>query len=188
MRAFAVLACLAALLSAAPARATLALARSLEEMARIADVVAIAHVESSDAAWRGKRIYTLARLTPTRLLKGKAEGELLVEVEGGVVGAIGQQVAGAPRFTPGEDVAVFLHRVPDTDPPVYRVVGMSQGKLRVEPRPDGVKVVRDLGQLDLVMPNPAGELRPAPTGPDAQPIDDFVRDVSAAAGRSTGTP
>src|SRR3954454_21553628 len=36
---------------------------------------------------------------------------IAVRVEGGIVGDIGQSVAGAPSFTPGDEVVVFLRRI-----------------------------------------------------------------------------
>ncbi len=173
--------CLVALFAPATARATTALAQSLEEMAEVADVVAIGTVEAAEPFFRGRRILTRVRVAPLGVLKGAAGDVLWIEAEGGEIDGLGQRVAGAARFVAGERIAVFLEAVPGRGEPVFRVVGMAQGKLRVEAGFGGAEVVRDdLVGLVLVAPDDRGTLRPAPAPPARQPLGEFIGDVSSA--------
>jgi hypothetical protein len=176
--------CLVALFAPVGASATTALARSLEEMAELADVVAVGTVEAVEPFWIGNRIRTRVRIATASVLKGGGDGVLWVETDGGELDGVGQRVGGAARFTPGERVAVFLEAFPERAERVFRVVGMAQGKLRVEAGAGGAEVVRDdLSGLFLVAPDALGTLRPVMGPPVRQAIGEFIRDVSGALGR-----
>src|SRR5256885_6471562 len=60
----------------------------------------------------GGLIYTDVSVVPIDWWKGAgSEKPIAVRVEGGTIGDIGQTVAGAPAFTPGDEVVLFLRRI-----------------------------------------------------------------------------
>jgi hypothetical protein len=82
------------------------------------------------------------------------------------VGRIGQRVEGAPEFSRGEDVVVFLRR---GESDAYRVTGLAQGKFTVRgptARPDlsGVAFVRS-------------EVRAGQRGSEEMPLAELERRV-----------
>src|SRR5262249_33119614 len=106
-----------------------------------AERVVYATVESSEAKWTKDHdaIYTDVTLRVSRAYKGNAQpGEtIVVRREGGVVDGVGMRVFGAPGFTVGEEVVVFVEKRGNAS----WVVGMSQGKLHVNVLPDGSRRV-----------------------------------------------
>jgi hypothetical protein len=120
------------LLAALPwtAGATTLIKMDVPTLARAADAVVRCRVLSSESRWSrdGRRILTDVRLQVLETIAGEAGGELRVVQPGGVVGDIGQRVDGLASFAPGEEAVVFLER----RGPVHGVVGMGQGKWRVE--------------------------------------------------------
>jgi hypothetical protein len=141
-----VVAALAPLLAPFPARATLVRPTTVEAMARRSDAVVRGVVVSRRSAWGSgaKRIVTLVGIETRAVWRGEAPALFTVVVPGGTMDGIGQLVAGAPEFTVGEEVAVFLHR---EGPARYRVRNLALGKLTLRggeaaPRLDGVGFVR----------------------------------------------
>src|SRR5205814_2262958 len=78
-----------------------------------------------------RRISTFTVVEVTEASKGAPGKRLTVRQPGGEVGGIGQSVAGAARFAPGEEVVLFLERARD-DATVFQVLSMSAGKVRLE--------------------------------------------------------
>lgn len=164
------------LLHSAPAAAATVRKLDLPELVRVADLIILATVQTTEAVRQGNRIITRATLIPETTLKGTAPTPLIVEVPGGVIGGIGQKVPGAARFEPGEHVIAFLG-ASDT-PGYYAVVGMAQGKLRVVPGLDGGRLVRDLSGLSIVEIAPDGTLSDRVTTPDELPLTRLVAEVA----------
>ena len=126
------------LAAALPAGARIANQASVEELARASDAVVRGRVVNVSArrSSDGKRISTYAEVETDSVWRGSAPARLTVVVRGGVVGDIGEKVFGAPTFSQGEEVVVFLGR---TDGSFYRVRGLAQGKFSVangKARPD----------------------------------------------------
>ncbi len=106
-----------------------------------ADRIVLAKAESQSARWSDdhQTIYTEITLRVERSYKGalKTGDTVVVRSEGGSVDGIGMRVYGAASFKIGEESVVFVeHR----GLPSY-VVGMAQGKLHVEARADGKRMV-----------------------------------------------
>jgi hypothetical protein len=116
----------------APAHATLVEALDLETLVAEAEQVVLARVigEHSHYDARG-RIVTDVSLQVEESIKGEqAPGAALtVQRLGGVVGDIGERVAGEPSFVVGETVVLFGARTRRGG--ALRPLGMSQGALRV---------------------------------------------------------
>jgi hypothetical protein len=112
------------------ARPAVAVAVSVEELARGSDVVVRGRVSRVSSFWTadGARIMTVAELSPSETWRGTTPGPVQVLVPGGVVGDIGQRVDGAPTFATGEEVVVFLWRSGEG---AFRVRGLAQGKFTV---------------------------------------------------------
>lgn len=139
MRLRPLLALLAALWLSAPndARATVMLHRSVDELASMADAVVVATAQRDDRGalasrsyWREGRIYTDVTLSVNAAVSGPlATGSLVVvQTPGGVVGELGQTVAGAPVFRAGETFVVFLQRAGSG---AWVVLDMAAGMLPV---------------------------------------------------------
>jgi hypothetical protein len=134
----------AALLSApAAARASQAVRVSVEELATTSDAVVRGRVLMATAQWMDRRIYTVVELETIACLRGEAAPNVVLLVPGGVVGEVGQRVAGAPTFASGEETIVFLRRA---ELGVYRVAGLAQGKFEVK----GAYAVPDLSGIGFV--------------------------------------
>jgi hypothetical protein len=153
------------LMLAASARATTLAPLDMKALVQRADRVLLAKVESQVARWTEAHdaIYTEVTLRVVRAYKGAARpGEtVVVRREGGSVDGIGMRVYGAASFEPGEEALVFVEKRGAAS----FVVGMTQGKMRVEII-DGQRMVRgaDLGHVRLApnaveAPSPPGERR-----------------------------
>ena len=129
------------------ASATTMLRAELPELARTADTIVHGTVRRVESRWSGdgRRIVTDVEIQVSETLKGQAGGSVLVTQPGGTVGDIGQTVHGLARFTPGEEVVVFLERRGKV---AFEVSGMAQGKFQV----------RREGKTVLAVPEPTDAL------------------------------
>jgi hypothetical protein len=120
----------AALVLAAPALASLAVPVSVEDLARSSDAVVRGRVVKLTARRSndGSRIFTYAEVEPTAVWRGSAPARVTVVVPGGVVGDIGERVDGAPTFSEGEEVVLFVGKLGGHE---FQVHGMAQGKFAV---------------------------------------------------------
>jgi hypothetical protein len=127
---------------ASPARASVVMALSFDELAAQAHRVVLGNVESVQARWSadGKEIETVVEIAVELELSNASGGATVRIVQrGGTIGDVGFRVSGMPEFKQGERVLVFLEIVgPDTDgTTMHRVIGMAQGKFNVLPRIGG---------------------------------------------------
>jgi hypothetical protein len=162
----------AALATAVPALAALSVPASVEELARGSEAVVRGRVLSfeSHPSADGRRISTSVEVEATDVWRGSAPARVTVVIPGGTVGHLAQRVAGAPRFTVGEEVVVFLGRIGTAQ--AYRVTGLAQGKFAVE----AARATPDLSQTSFVdrRPMQAGERRA-----ESMPVDELERRVRA---------
>jgi len=127
-----------ALLLAGAAAAAVARPATVEQLAREADAVVQGRVARMESRWApdGRHIVTRVTVRVSRVLRGAAGAEVVLEIPGGAVGGFGQRVDAAPAFEPGEEAVVFLRRIAGGRVLVH---GLAQGKFRVErgeARPD----------------------------------------------------
>lgn len=135
------------------ASASVAIAVSLEDLARASSVIARVTPVDYVSAWENGRIVTTTRLRVDEIVAGApgAAGtatdgarELRVRTLGGRVGDIGQRVEGEASFAMSEPSVVFL--VPFTGPAAeaasFVVTGRAQGQLLVRRDVQGQEVVR----------------------------------------------
>lgn len=128
--------------AAAPGHASVVRVLGLPELLARADVLAVATVETTAAAWVDGRIVTDSVLRlDTPLRGGDAGDRVTVRTLGGEVDGLGQRVFGEPSFQPGRRYLVFLERHPAATPtPRFRPVGMAQGALPIVETTDGPQV------------------------------------------------
>ncbi|MFL5303285.1 MAG: hypothetical protein ACJ79R_23395, partial [Anaeromyxobacteraceae bacterium] len=136
---------LGALLAPLAARATLVRPTTVEAMARRSDAVVRGVIVSrrSISGSGAKRIVTLVDVETRAVWRGEAPPLVVVVVPGGTVDGLAQHVAGAPEFTIGEEVALFLRREGRGR---FRVKNLALGKFAIRggqaaPRLDGVGFV-----------------------------------------------
>jgi len=98
---------------------------------------------------QGGLIFTEASIAPIGWWKGTGGLQpIAVRVEGGTIGDIGQAVSGAPSFTPGDEVVLFLRRIATG---LYDVHRLGLGKFLVRPGAGGrLRATRDRTQLSCV--------------------------------------
>jgi hypothetical protein len=115
----------------------------VETLTAASDAVARATVLRSESHWApsGGLIFTTVTLRSLESWKGTPEPGFRVLVQGGAAGGYDQVVHGVARFSPGEEVVVFLHR---RTKGVYSVVKMGLGKFSVTER----RAVRNRRGLD----------------------------------------
>jgi hypothetical protein len=125
------------LLCAGPAAAAVMAPASVEALARGSDAVVRGRVIGGAARWSadGRRIFTEVEVTVSAVWRGAAPGRVRLTVPGGERDGIAQRLEGAPAFSPGEEVVLFLSRRGSS----WRVRGLALGKYRLEggaARPD----------------------------------------------------
>lgn len=148
---------LAALLSPAPATATVIVKLELPDLVTRARAVFVGKVTKRQMHWTAdrKHIVTDTTFTVGQSLRGgtRVGGTVTVRTLGGVVDGIGMRVAGSPMFRKGDEVLLFtekrgLHSY---------VVGMTQGAYRVSRDTRGQATVRvNLSGVSLARRTPSG--------------------------------
>ena len=175
------------LLLSVPTLASVVIAQTLEEMARMSPVIVRASVGSMQSTWTEDQhsIETWVELQVTDVLKGKVPkgATLIVRNPGGVVGNIGARVAGAPKFTPGEDTLLFLEPAADT-PNVWLVSALAAGKISLSKNQFGeLRATRDTRGIAFYEPGKGAPkyrevARPEDLGTPAELIGRIKRAVS----------
>ena len=147
----------AVLFSGSAVGATTLRYRSVEDLARSAEVVVQGRVVGARAHRVGRLIVTDTTLQVARCLRGACGATVVVRQPGGEVGGIGLHVEGAFRAAPGDEVLLFLRHGRDG---VLAPIGMVQGALRVErPRGRAPVTVRDVSGVVVAS---RGAVHPGP--------------------------
>ncbi|MGE0825455.1 MAG: matrixin family metalloprotease [Candidatus Binatia bacterium] len=136
------------------ADATLVVPVSDSALARQADAIVIGTIHDFQSTWddNQQQIVTDITLTIHQVLKGDIRTRrLTIKQPGGTVGDLELWIDGAPQFTPGEKVLLFLSQKSDAS---LQVLYLYQGKFAIfidpetgiemayrEAHPDGVHVV-----------------------------------------------
>jgi hypothetical protein len=177
-----------AVLTVAPARASLVLALDLPQMVERADHVAVVDVQSVQAAWDAKheRILTTVDLAVVESWKGPMAPAMHVKVvqPSGTVGDVTMKVFGLTQFTPGERALVFL-RGAQTG---AAVVGMAQGKrlLRRDVTTKRWMVLAPDRSGAMFVP-PKATTSAAPVfDPRQRPLDDLRVEIRDLVGKASG--
>jgi hypothetical protein len=123
---------------------------SVEEMAAKSTAIVRAKAVSSAAGYVGSTIYTRTRFQVMERWKGPEATEVVVSEPGGTVDGVSQKYGGVPRFTPGQEVILFLWTGPSGR---TQVIGLSQGVLQVQKSAAGEEeVVREPSGETMLSP------------------------------------
>ena len=168
---------IAALLIAGSVRATVLLPATLSDLSHDAVAIARGRVVSVDAQWTAGRkgIETLVTLQAETYLKGSLGEVVQFRVLGGSLGRFRSVVVGAPQFSVGQRVIVFLG---SRGPTIPYVLGMSQGVFRIVPSTTGEWLVTP----PAVVPGPDGPLVRGNSTLRPSPLDEFEHQVRMLAG------
>jgi hypothetical protein len=174
-------AALALLLPAIPARATTVIAPSFDELVAKADYIVRATVKSVTAEYRttprGQAIFTKVELQVLETIAGTPPSPLVLEHLGGSIGDVTMRVDGVPLFRVGNEDILFVQA---NGKQYYPLVGIMHGKYPVKrdaktgaaivTRSNGAPLrdVREIrGDLEPITTAPAPVAGSAPLTPEA---------------------
>jgi hypothetical protein len=101
---------------------------SIADLSRAAHTVVRAHCIANSTRWEAGEIWTFTTFGIEETWKGSASAEITVRLLGGTAGNLTSTVSGVPRFSPGEELVLFLERTPARD---FSIVSWMQGTFRV---------------------------------------------------------
>lgn len=164
-------------LLAGSVRATVLVPADLAELSHDAQVIARGQVVAIDARWSdGRRaIETIVTLEAETYLKGDMGRMVQFRVPGGTMGRYRNIVMGAPQFSVGQRVVVFLGA---SGPRVPFILGLGQGVYRLGVAPSGDVLVSP----PPIMPGVAGPIVRGAATRQPAPLAEFERSVRALAG------
>lgn len=124
-----------ALLLAAPARAIVYVATDFPTLVGEARAIAVGRVVALQPQWTDDRraIETLVTLEVEQYLKGNLGTSVTLRVPGGQMGPYLSVMPGAPRFTEGDEVILFLA---GDAPAIPHIFALGQGVFRILRNPD----------------------------------------------------
>lgn len=166
-----ILIALGLLVAARAADATIVVPADLAELSRDARAIVRGHVVAVDGRWTDdhRTIETLVSLEAENYLKGDLGSLVQFKVPGGRLGRFRNVVVGAPQFSVGQRVIVFLGA---NGPTIPFLLGLHQGVYRVTAAADGRAVVAPPSTLGAAGPIVRGDASRAPSS-----LPDFERDV-----------
>ena len=131
---------MACLCAGTSARAAVILPADLAALVTGARAVVHGRVVAVEPRWveGRRRIESLVTLRVEAYLKGDLGDEVTFKVPGGQMGPYRSLMIGAPGFTEGEEVVVFLNA---HGPTIPWISGLNQGVFRVAENGSGVKMV-----------------------------------------------
>ncbi|HXH07825.1 MAG TPA: hypothetical protein VNI83_14670 [Vicinamibacterales bacterium] len=177
-----VLGLLGVALVAVPARATLIVGADLGELVAGADAIVHARVVDVRPVWVDgrRRVESIVTVLTLARLKGDAGAEISFRTPGGQIGPYRTFMVGAPSFSEGEELVLFLRL---RGVPVPHVVGLSQGVFRVVADAAGRRLVIPPA---LVAPDDAGRVVRGASARRPESIERFAERVRTLAARSAG--
>jgi hypothetical protein len=107
-----------------PNATALVIEKNLNEMTTEADIIVTGKVVNKESYWENGKIFTDVTISVGQKIKGRPENEIIVQVQGGVVGDIYSQVSDVPLFEDKEEVLLFLEG--------NQVLGWDQGKYTIK--------------------------------------------------------
>jgi hypothetical protein len=119
---------LLALAISQPANGTTLMRMSLVQISHAAQVIVRARCVDNSTRWDAGEIWTFTSFDLEEAWRGSAPSQISVRLMGGRVGNITSAVSGVPRFSPGEEVVLFLEPTPRGD---FSIVSWVQGTFRI---------------------------------------------------------
>lgn len=113
---------------AGAAHATTLERMSLEKMTQITKAIARIRCISNATIWDSGEIWTVTTFDVEQTWRGTLPAQIRVRLLGGRLGGITSTVSAVPRFAPGEEVVLFLERMPSG---ALSVVSWQQGVFRI---------------------------------------------------------
>jgi nitrous oxidase accessory protein NosD len=120
---------------AVPASATTVEPLDVAALHARADVVVRAKITRAEPRFVGTRIFTFYSATVGQTFAGKPGPEVVIALPGGIIGALGQRVAGVPALDVGAEYVLFLGKAdgPALDARAGRaIIGLWQGVFTVD--------------------------------------------------------
>ena len=111
------------------AHATTLMRMSITKLSRAARAIVRARCVANETRWDAGEIFTFTNFEVEEIWKGSPPARIIVRLIGGHAGNLTSTVSGVPRFTPGEEVVLFLEQTSAGD---YSVVSWVQGTFRIE--------------------------------------------------------
>lgn len=111
-----------------PTSATTLMRMSLAQMAHAAQLIVRARCAGNSTGWDAGEIWTFTSFDVEEAWHGSAPSRISVRLLGGRAGNITSTVSGIPRFSPGEEVVLFLEPTPRGD---FSIVSWEQGTFRL---------------------------------------------------------
>jgi len=105
----------------------------IEKLVYQADVIAIGKYGDVSTVWEKRKIYTSVKFQPELIIKGSANGEVIIKVLGGTAvhpqlnTPVTMNVSNGVSFLKGNKAMVFLKKNNDA----YQIVGMSKGNIPI---------------------------------------------------------
>lgn len=162
-------------LAVSAASATVIIPADFAEMVAGSQTVVHGRVVEVRSQMVGDRrtIESVVTVAVDEAIKGEPGATVVMRVPGGQIGRYRRFMVGAPSFTPGEEVVLFLTGRP---PAIPRPFGLSQGVYRISRGADGRAVVAAPLAVEgrVVRGDPARR---------AVDVSSFVQQVRAAMGR-----
>ena len=154
-----------ALASYGPARATQVQALTLPELVRRSATIVHGTVQETHTAWEDgrARLYTYVTVSPLELIKGNSPAGRAITFRqlGGRDGDRIVYVPGTPRFSPKQEVLLFLT---GNDAAGYpQIMGIFQGAFRPVGGPGGLR------RVEGISPGAAGSILPEKAKGPGQP-------------------
>ena len=113
---------------ATPLLATTIQKMELQQLVTTADSIVQGRVETVEARYEERMIYTYVSVMVDDPLKGDRRRTVLLRHMGGTIGAKTVWIPGMPQFKPSEHVIVFLRNRQDG---TFDVIGLNQGKFDI---------------------------------------------------------
>jgi hypothetical protein len=101
---------------------------SVADLSRAAHTVVRAWCVANTTQWDSGEIWTFTTFDVDEVWKGSSSAQITVRLLGGRAGNLTSTVSGAPRFSPGEEVVLFLEHTPGQD---FSIVSWMQGTFRI---------------------------------------------------------
>jgi hypothetical protein len=101
---------------------------SITDLSRAARTVVRARCITNSTRWEAGEIWTFTTFDVEEIWKGSAPAQITVRMLGGSAGNLTSTVSGVPRFSPGEELILFLERTPAQD---FSIVSWMQGTFRI---------------------------------------------------------
>ncbi len=177
------------LLALAPlgALASVVVSLTMEELTAQAPLVVHGTVHRVESSWDDGRakIWTWSEVVVRETLKGPRFTTVLVKQPGGVVGELGQAVAGVARFAPGEEVVLFLEPAPDEEK-TWIPTSLSASKVSLVEHLGAKVARRDLSGLVFARPGQRALVRPVDELETLGRAEAFLARIRAAVAKGGG--